>query len=323
MPALEIHAFEPDHVDDAAHLLADRQRTQRTSEPGLDPAYEDPATTHPELEALLATDGVSGSVAVRGGRVVGYLVGVRRDDATWGPNVWVEGAGHAVADAQVLRDLYAVAAGRWVEEGRTNHHAIVPATDPALVDAWFTLDFGQQHVHAIREAPASDFDPTVAHGITIRTATRDDIPAMAEIDVILPRHQTLSPVFSRLPAPTVAETIADLEADFDDTRYVTFVAEHGGRLVGTAVGCSIELSSMHAGITRPPSAGFLGFAAVLPDARGLGVGRALGETILAWSRDAGYASVVTDWRSTNLQASRAWPALGFRPTFRRLHRSVA
>jgi GNAT superfamily N-acetyltransferase len=79
---------------------------------------------------------------------------------------------------------------------------------------------------------------------------------------------------------------------------------------------------MHGGVARPVSAGFLGFAAMLPAARGLGVGRALGETVIAWSRDAGFRWVVTDWRSTNLEASRAWPALGFRPLFRRLHRSV-
>ena len=42
---------------------------------------------------------------------------------------------------------------RWVEEGRTSHYAIVPAGDAALIDAWFRLGFGQQHVHAIREAP--------------------------------------------------------------------------------------------------------------------------------------------------------------------------
>ena len=33
---------------------------------------------------------------------------------------------------------------------------IVPATDPALVDAWFRLGFGHQHVHAIREAPTDE-----------------------------------------------------------------------------------------------------------------------------------------------------------------------
>jgi GNAT superfamily N-acetyltransferase len=63
--------------------------------------------------------------------------------------------------------------------------------------------------------------------------------------------------------------------------------------------------------------------AVLPEARGRGAGRALGEAILAWSRDAGYPSVATDWRSTNLEADRAWRNLGFRPSFRRLHRAIA
>jgi len=73
---------------------------------------------------------------------------------------------------------------------------------------------------------------------------------------------------------------------------------------------------------RPRSAGFLGFAAVLPEARGLGTGRALGETVMAWARDEGYEWVAVDWRSTNLQANRAWTALGFKPTFHRLHRAL-
>ena len=322
MPRLEIRPFDAALLDAAARLLAERHRAQRGIEPGLDPAYEDHAATRPEIEALLAVDGASGTAAVRGGDLRGYLFGVPRDAATWGPNVWVEGAGHAADEPGLVRDLYAVAAARWVDEGRTNHHALVPASDAALVDAWFSMDFGQQHVHAIRESPAAGYAPTVPDGVTIRRPTRADIPALAEIDLVLPLHQTRSPVFSRLTVPTLEATIAELEEDLGDPRYASFVAEHAGRLVGEAVGCSIELSSMHGGVTRPPSAGFLGFAAVLPEARGLGAGRALGETILAWSRDAGYARVVTDWRSTNLEASRAWSALGFRPTFRRLHRTI-
>jgi hypothetical protein len=32
--------------------------------------------------------------------------------------------------------------------------------------------------------------------------------------------------------------------------------------------------------------------------------------------------VATDWRQTNLLSSRTWAALGFVPTFLRLHRTV-
>ena len=80
---------------------------------------------------------------------------------------------------------------------------------------------------------------------------------------------------------------------------------------------------MHKGIVKPDSAGFLAFAAVLPDARGAGVGRALGTTVLDWAAAEGYPTVVTDWRATNLLSSRTWPKLGYRPTFLRLFRAIA
>ena len=114
-----------------------------------------PAAARAEVAAIAATAGASGAVAHRGDELVGYLLGSPRAP-TWGPNRWVEGAGHAVAEPETVRDLYGFAASRWVDDGATSHHAIVPATDPALVDAWFRLGFGQQHVHAIREVPDAD-----------------------------------------------------------------------------------------------------------------------------------------------------------------------
>jgi ribosomal protein S18 acetylase RimI-like enzyme len=61
---------------------------------------------------------------------------------------------------------------------------------------------------------------------------------------------------------------------------------------------------------------------VLPEARGLGVGRALGEAVSELALRKGYPSIVTDWRETNLQSSRAWRGLGYRDTFTRVHRLI-
>ena len=61
-------------------------------------------------------------------------------------------------EPEIVRDLYGAAAAGWVDAGATSHYAIVPATDPALVDAWFRVGFGKQHVHAIREAPGPEDD---------------------------------------------------------------------------------------------------------------------------------------------------------------------
>jgi len=74
---------------------------------------------------------------------------------------------------------------------------------------------------------------------------------------------------------------------------------------------------------RPVSAALLGYAATMPDARGLGAGRALTETFMAWARDEGYQWLATDWRSANLEANRTWRAMGFVPMFDRLHRLIA
>lgn len=129
-------------------------------------------------------------------------------------------------------------------------------------------------------------------------------------------------MFSSGGIPTVEEALQEWRETIRDPGYASFVAELDGEVAGSAVACSIELSSLHAGLARPDRAGFLGFAAVAPAARGRGLGRALGEAVIAWSADNGFRSVVTDWRATNLLSSRTWPRLGFRPTFLRLHRIV-
>ena len=320
MSRLEIRPFGPDHLDEAAALLARRHARHRRAEPFLPAAYEQLDVARDAI-ALLATPDASGAVASRGGSIIGFLLGTPRIDQTWGPNVWVEPAGHAVEEAEHVRDLYGAAAARWVEEGRTSHYAVAPANDAALVDAWFRLGFGQQHVHAIREAPVEHLARPVP-GVEIREAAHADLDALAEIELLLPAHQMLSPVFSPLPPPPLEEARAEWEEDFGDPKYTTFVAVQDGRVVGSAIGCSVTLSSMHSGIARPDHAGHLGFAAVREDTRGSGIGRALGETVLDWAAAAGYPCVVTDWRATNLLSSRTWPRLGWRPTFLRLHRSI-
>jgi GNAT superfamily N-acetyltransferase len=151
---------------------------------------------------------------------------------------------------------------------------------------------------------------------------RRDIPALAELEVELPRHHSLAPVFSAATVPPAQQTAAEWAEDFDDPGYTTFVAERDGTVVGSAVGCALEKSGSHTGLARPDNAGFLGFAAVFPSERGHGAGRALGETVLEWAAQAGFGCVVTDWRVTNLLSSRTWPALGFAESFLRLHRLV-
>ncbi|GIJ12904.1 hypothetical protein Van01_61180 [Micromonospora andamanensis] len=316
MPRTELRPLTAADLAACAMLLADRHRRHRVAQPLLSARFEDAAATLAELTAAYGTPHASGAVAYRAGVPVGFVLGAPKPSPLWGPNIWVEAAGLAVTNPELMRDLYAAAAARWVDEGRTAHYVVVPAHDAELVRAWFRLGFGQQHAHAIRPATA------MPAGLSVRRATRADIPALAQLDLELPRHQGQSPTFSAGPPGTLEEAVAEWTADIDNPAYATFVAEADGQVIGSAVGCALEKSSAHLSLARPERAGFLGFAAVFPHARGVGAGRALGTAVIDWAASAGFDSVVTDWRVTNLLSSRAWPALGFTETFLRLHRLI-
>lgn len=96
-----------------------------------------------------------------------------------------------------------------------------------------------------------------------------------------------------------------------------FVAERDGRVVGHSL-----LYKRPADLRVPKDSIDLANAATLPELRGAGVGRALTAHVIAWAYEAGYPTMITDWRMTNMLASRFWPKRGFRTTFLRLYRSI-
>lgn len=309
---MEIAPFAEEHLDAAAELLAERHRRHREAEPRLPRDVDFRA----EVEALWAKDGAAGAFADGG-----YVLGTRLDDAMWGPNAWIELAGHAVREPDLVRDLYADCAARWVDEGRTLHYVYVPAHDDALVDAWFRLGFGAQHAFGIRELTD---DPAIEiEGVLTREATEDDVDALVQVGPALNDHQALAPVFAKTPAWSDDETRAEILVDLENPEIGNLVAEIDGRVVGNFVVVPVEMSGAHTGLAQPPGLAHLGFAAVRPEARGSGAGLALTAASFAWARQRGYEAMVTDWRVTNLLSSRFWPKRGLRITFLRLHRAIA
>jgi GNAT superfamily N-acetyltransferase len=303
---MAIVPFSEEHVDAAAELLAERHERHRSAFPQL-PADLD---YRAEIAAQLA-EGATGAFTDGA-----YVLGKSGPEDRWGPNIWIEAAGHAARDPELLRDVWSNAAATWVEQGLKAHYVLVPATDPDLLDAWFRLGFGAQQGHGLIEIPEREWPANV------REATRDDIEALVEIGPLLSRHQGQSPVFSSVPEQTADEVRADVLDDFSTEGVANLVYETEGRIVGDFFVCPLELSSAHSGLARPPGASFLGFAITHPEARGSGVGVALTDASFAWARERGYETMVTDWRETNLLASRFWPKRGFRTSFLRVHRWI-
>jgi ribosomal protein S18 acetylase RimI-like enzyme len=317
MPEPEIQPFSEDHLDASTALLAQRHARHREAEPLLPETVD----FHGEIAALWARKGTSGAAALRDGKVVGYLLGTRRDDDVWGPNIWVEAAGHAVEEAEDLRDLYAAAAGGWVDQGRSRHYALVPAPDEALVDAWFRVGFGGQHAHGIQEVPPHT-DVVVPAGVEIRRPIADEVEELIDVDLALPEHQARAPVFSMRPIPSREESRKEWHETLAGDEEHVLVGYLNDRPVACWAFVPLERSGEHTGLTRAENAAFLGFASTLPEARGSGIGLALTDAGFAWAAEQGYQAMVTDWRETNLLASRFWRRRGFRRTFLRLYRSI-
>jgi ribosomal protein S18 acetylase RimI-like enzyme len=319
---LELKPFAHEHLDAAAELLAERHRRHRAAEATLPARFEDPAAARVEVEKAWLREGASGAAGLVDGRLAGYLFGAPDDEAHWGgPNVWVGYAGHAAAEPEVVRDLYGFVAGRWVDEGRPRHYVQVPASEPELLDAWYRVGFGQQHAAGVMEVP----DVPWPEGV--REARPDDLEGVFELTPLIREHQAGAPVFSaNLRTETPEETRAAIVEEITNEEVGALVAEADGRLVGGFIVAAAEQSGdgPHAfsGLARPEGAAYLAWAVTRPDVRGSGAGVALTDACFAWARRRGYGTMVTDWRVTNLLASRFWPRRGFRTTFLRLYRSI-
>ena len=316
MPGLEIRPFSDEHVDDAAGLLTARHERHVAAERLLSLDHDFRA----EVEAVWRRPGASGRAAFVGRQLAGYMIGWSRPDDRWGPNAWVEAAGHAADDPEIVRDLYAALAAEWVEHGLTAHYALVPATDDGLVAAWFRLGFGVQSANGVIDLARAD--TSAVAGVAVREASEADLDSMLELSPLLTQHHAGSPVFTRPWHVSDEDVRAFVEQELASPEVCDLVAEIDGRVVGVLTVKPTEGYETHAGIAAPPGAALLAFAVTSPDVRGKGAGVALTNAGFAWARKRGYDTMVVDWRETNLLSSRFWPRRGFARTFLRVHRMI-
>ncbi|HEV8653199.1 MAG TPA: GNAT family N-acetyltransferase [Actinomycetes bacterium] len=338
---LAVVPFEEEHLDAAGELLAARHRDDRAAEALLPEAADDPTVARAAVAAAAAQPATSGASALRGGRLVGYLLGSRMPEDIVPRSAWVRPAGHALArdeDPGLYHDLYAVAGQPWVAAGCFSHFVVAPAADARAAAAWFALGFGQEQVYALRGLTEADAvaRPPVPEGgtgiraarplppeggIEIRLAGPGDLDLVMELAGAISRHQAGPPVWQ----PSLPEFLAQLresqaELLADPTATYWLAVGLGGRLLGFEVMLPAEADE--GDLRTPARCIHLMVAATRTELRGGGVGLALTAHALAAAREAGYETCITDWRSANLLASRFWSGRGFRPVALRLRRSI-
>ena len=134
--------------------------------------------------------------------------------------------------------------------------------------------------------------------VYIREATQDDWPQIHSFFVaIVEAGESYAYPEGLTPEETAALWLATPPGR-------TVVAVDGDTVLGTAT----------MGPNRPGRGAHIATASfmVAPPASGQGVGRALGEHVIEWARDAGYSGIQFNAVvETNIAAVRLWQSLGF------------
>lgn len=175
MTSTQIETFSAEHLAGAAAVLLARHTDHLAQPPLLAPGDARAA-----LKDFWDKKGRFGAVAIRGGRVVGFVLAEIMAHPLFGDCAWVAHPGHAADDGELLRDLYSAAAEVWVESGADRHYVLVPAYARAL-EPWYRLGFGHMHVEALR--PISVESAAALAGMTLRRGRRDDLENAEAIDL--------------------------------------------------------------------------------------------------------------------------------------------
>lgn len=316
--------FQSEMLPDAGALLAERHRQERLVFPALPERFEDAAAARVAVEALWNKEFTSGVAAVIDGRMVAYLIGSQLFSQQWGRCAWIRLAGCAVAPDQsleILRDMYAAIAARWVAQGCFFHFAVMPTANPALLHTWHSLSFGIEQVEGLLSLTEPLPPPSRNYpDISIRIAESGDREIIAGMYSIIRRHLAGPPVWGISLPETEAEVRQGFAELLDEPGAITWLAFRKGEAVGLHT--QIPLPPADDDLLIPDRCNELQVGATVLSALGQGVGSTLMQAALAHIREQGVTACQTDWRSANLQADRFWRSRGFRPVAYRLVRRI-
>ena len=318
--SLEITTLQEKHLPDAAALVCARFKSLRQRVPVLPRRYEETHVILPMLSRLAL--GSPGVVAVRGGRLVGFLTGlvipVLLGKRTAYSPEWANGA-EPEDSRRIYGEMYARLSAQWVADGCLAHAVTMLANDEQGIEGWQWMGFGMAGVDGVREVKAVEgagaFKSQISNvkyqsvrelnavegdaaQIMVRQAGRADAATAAFFIKALEQYMAAPPIFW-------IHELEGTEEYLGDSAKALWLAYDGPDAVGCmAIGpanpdaCAIIEDDKTASIMA---------AFTLETARGQGVATALLNRCLEWARDRGCERCAVDYETMNMLAIRFWP----------------
>ena len=297
---MAIVTLGPQHVEEAARLVADEVVALRQLVPILPDAWEDPAVVARAIGQLVDRGG--GLAVEDDGELVAFQAAITLDGhgGRWAYTPDIAHAAPGPHGTRLRERLYTELAPEWLRAACPEHAITIPAHDLDTQATMARLGFGQYLIDLAGSLEPLDAGP-LPDGVSIRRATAADAVAIAELGAALLRHLRASPIFLRAgtaPSPEVERgMLADPET-------ATILAERDGRAVAyVRIGpCAQDVAMM----VRDPSTASVTRAFTHEELRGTGIATHVLDAAIAWAREAGYARWAVDHESANREAGRFW-----------------
>jgi GNAT superfamily N-acetyltransferase len=299
MRSLETVPLQEWHLEDAASLSAARYRSLRQRVPSLPSRYEDADGMLSRLQELAAQ--APGVAAVRGSRLVGFLVGLllpafRGKRAVLSPE-WANAA-DPEGGRRIYGEMYTHLAARWAANGCFTHLIVMLAHDRDGIEGWHWLGFGLAAADAVRDlkpvqGPRGD--------IVIRRGGPQDIDQVMRLTEALQRHLAAPPTFL---VCVEREDRASHEEWLADPANAVWLACEGTEVVGYVKQGPVTLNASDI-IVDEGTTSIVG-AFSKESVRGKGVATALLNRSLKWARSEGYERCAVDFEPMNVLAARFW-----------------
>ncbi len=299
--SLEIVPFEEKHFEDAAVLTCSHYRALRQHVPPLPSRYEEVSILLPMLRDLAGQ--APGVVAIRGGRLVGFLLAFvipafRGRRSVFSPE-WANAAD--LDDRRRIYDeMYAHLSGRWVADACFTHLISLLAHDGDSLNGWQWLGFGLLAADGVRDLrPASG--PTAEADIEVRRGFLEDVEQVMVLIEALQQHLVAAPTFL---LPTEQKRREDHEKWLENPANAMWLAYHGTEAVacmGQGPANPDACTIIHDEKTTSIVSAF-----TEEGARGRGIATTLLNQVLDWARFEGYERCAVDWEPMNILATRFW-----------------
>ena len=304
--SLKIVPLQNKHLEDAAALVTTGYRALREQVTSLPSRYEDVGSILPLLRDLAGQ--APGVVAMRDGRLVGFLLGMVLPDFRGKRSVYSPEWANAVEGedgGETYREMYAHLSARWVADGCFLHVITLLAHDRQAIDAWYWLGFGLTTVDAIR-----DLTPVQETGtdVVIRRAGLEDIEQAMALSQALEQHLAAAPIFViEEHASLILSNIGGDEGGkqwLANSANALWLAYRDGEVVA---GMGLEPPNPEACyIIRDEKTTSITSAFTRESERNKGIATALLNHSLDWARSVGYDRCAVDFESQNISATRFW-----------------